>query len=419
MVSTPERGGVLPRVPRGPTPRDHTATQRDVPGQGLGGPLASPAVRLDLRSPDPDLRARWDALAVASGASPFVRPGWLGAWADAFGRGDDLRLLTLERGGELVGVLPLLPGPLGLRSPTNHETALFTPVLADADAAAELADRLLRAGATVDLAALPADDDATGALRAAARRAGAPVLERPICASPWIDTTGDPASFLRRLSKNRRHGLRRLRHRMADAGEVVLDVSDGTGDDVGALLDEGFRLEARPWKLAAGSAVLSAPANVRFYTEGARWAAGAGLLRLVHLRVDGRSVAFGYCLRQGDTLYFLKLGMDDELAKLGPGVVLTHHLVDHCCEDPQLARLDLLGDAESYKADLASGVREQIRLQVFGHRLTGAAHRAALASAARLRERAVARLSDDTRARLSALRNRWRPGGSRSLTSAS
>ena len=365
----------------------------------------------ELRAPDPDLRARWDALAVASGASPFVRPGWLGAWADAFGRADDLRLLTVERGGELVGVLPLLPGPLGLRSPTNHETALFTPVLADADAADELAGRLLAAGTTVDLSALPADAPVTAALREAARRAGAPSLERPVCASPWIDTTGDPDSFLRRLSKNRRHGLRRLRHRMADAGEVVLDVSDGSTGDLGALLDEGFRLEARPWKLTAGSAILSSPASVRFYTEGARWAAEAGLLRLVHLRVDGRSVAFGYCLRQGDTLWFLKLGMADDLAKLGPGVVLTHHLVDLCCEDPELARLDLLGDAESYKADLASGTREQVRLQVFGHRLTGSAHRAALASAARLRAEAVARLSDDTRAKLSALRNRWRPGG--------
>jgi CelD/BcsL family acetyltransferase involved in cellulose biosynthesis len=246
--------------------------------------------------------------------------------------------------------------------------------------------------------------------------------------SPYIDTTGDPASFLRRLSKNRRHGLRRLRHRMADAGEVVLDVRDGT-EDLDSLLDEGVRLEARPWKVAAGSAILSSPASVRFYTEGARWAAAEGILRLAHLRIDGRSVAFGYCLRQGGRLYFLKLGMDDELTKLGPGVVLTHHLVDHCCEDPELSELDLLGDSESYKADLASGTREQVRLQVFGHRLTGSAHRAALASAARLRAEAVSRLSDDTRARLSAFRNRWRPGGagrsggpgataSRSLTSA-
>ena len=120
---------------------------------------------------------------------------------------------------------------------------------------------------------------------------------------------------------------------MADAGEVTLDVRDGTSD-LGALLEEGFRLEARPWKLAAGSAIRSAPTNVRFYTEGARWAAETGLLRLMFLRVDGRALAFGYCLRQDDTLWFLKLGMDDASAKLGPGMVLTHHLVDHVLRGP-------------------------------------------------------------------------------------
>jgi len=74
---------------------------------------------------------------------------------------------------------------------------------------------------------------------------------------------------------------------MADAGEVVLDVSDGSTGDLGALLDEGFRLEARPWKLAAGSAILSSPASVRFYTEGARWAAEAEHAAFV---VAGRSL---------------------------------------------------------------------------------------------------------------------------------
>ena len=93
MVSTPGPGGVLPPAPDPPppsgTPGDAAATRRDVPGQGPDGPLPSPAMRpRELRAPDPDLSARWDALAVASGASPFVRPGWLGAWADAFGRAD-------------------------------------------------------------------------------------------------------------------------------------------------------------------------------------------------------------------------------------------------------------------------------------------------------------------------------------------
>ena len=179
-------------------------------------------------------------------------------------------------------------------------------------------------------------------------------------------------------------------------------------EDLAPLLAEGFRLEARAWKLAAGSAILSAPASVAFYSAAARWAAAEDLLRLAFLRVYGTAIAFGYCVRHGATLSFLKLGMDDAHARLGPGVVLTQRLIDHAFADPELTELDLLGDNESYKADLASGTREQVRMQLFPHRRAGPAQRAALATAVRLRAEVVQRLPDDARDRLSALRNRMR-----------
>ena len=96
-----------------------------------------------LQTLSPALVERWDRLAVGIGAPPFVRPGWLRAWAEAFGRTDAMRLVTVERGGDLVAVLPVLGGPFGVRSTTNQETALYTPVTADPEAAAELAERLL------------------------------------------------------------------------------------------------------------------------------------------------------------------------------------------------------------------------------------------------------------------------------------
>ncbi len=360
-----------------------------------------------LQTLSPALLERWDRLAVTTGAPPFMRPGWLRAWAAAFGRTDAMRLVTVERAGELVAVLPVLAGPFGVRSTTNQETALYRPVTADPEAAAELAERLLAARPRViDLAAVGVDDPDVVALRVAAQRAGAGVIAAVMRRSPYIDVSGDPAAFQRGLSKNRRHGLKRLRNRMADAGTVEFDVRDGRSD-LAALLDEGLRLEAREWKLAAGSAVRSSPAAVAFYTAATRWAADEGLLRLVFLRLDGTAIGFGLCLRYGSTLSFLKLGMDDAHAKLGPGVVLTQHLIDYAFADPELRELDLLGDNESYKADLASGTREQVRLLLFPGR-TGPVLRGSVAAAARARSEVVSRLPDDARDRLSALRNRLR-----------
>ncbi|MFC5137630.1 GNAT family N-acetyltransferase [Actinomycetospora rhizophila] len=358
---------------------------------------------------DPDLLEAWDALALATGAPVFARPGWLTAWADAFGAREHLRALTVHRDGALVALLPVISGPLGLRTPTNSETALIAPVVADDDAAGDLAQRLLaRRAGTVDLDAVLADHPLTAALRTAA--GSTPALETVRCSSPWVDTSGDPADFLRRLSKNRRHGLKRLAKRLDEAGEVSFDVSDGRNDsgddDLDELLRDGLRLEARDWKLAAGTAIASSPARVAFYTRAARWAADAGVLRLAFLRLDGRAIAFGYCLQQGPTLHFLKLGMDDEHAKLGPGMMITKRLIDHAFAQPGVRELDLLGENESYKADLASGVREQVRVRVYPTPVLGGVQRAATEAVADLRRKAVDRLSDSTRARLLALRNR-------------
>jgi CelD/BcsL family acetyltransferase involved in cellulose biosynthesis len=359
-----------------------------------------------LRPLDPDLERQWDQLAVATGSSPFVRPGWLKAWAGAFRQTEALRLLTVERDGELTGVLPLLAARGVLRSPTNFESPLFAPIAADHEAAAELAERLLAVDSgAVHLSALRPDDAPTEVLLDAAGRSGAPVLRRTLRASPYVDVTGDPAGFWRGLSKNRRHGLRRLRNRMGDAGEVSFEVHDGR-ENLDALLDEGFRLEAREWKRAAGSAILSRPGSTELFTEAARWAAEAGILRLAFLRLAGRPIAFGYNVQQGSVLYFIKVGMSDEHLKLGPGVVFTSHLVEHAFAQPDVSCVDMLGEDEPYKVDFASGTRELIRLHTFPRSWWGGVQRAAIVTTARARAFVVSRLSDASRTRLSAVRNR-------------
>ncbi len=366
-------------------------------------------VRPELRPLDADLVDAWDRLALATGASVFARPGWLSAWAAAFGKTGALRALTVHRGGELAGVLPVLGGPFGLRTAANFETVVIAPVVADGDAAGEMAERLLaRRLGPVDLDAVLAEDPVAVALREAAGRADVPVLASTRCRSPYISTVGDPAGFLKRLSKNRRRSITRLQNRLEEAGELVFEVHDGREGDLAARLEEGFRLEAREWKLAAGSAILSSPARVALYTAGARWAADAGILRLAFLRLDGRAIAFGYCLQQGATLNFVKLGMDDELAKLGPGLAITHHIVDHAYAQPEVAEVDMLGENEPWKADLASGVREQVRLRVYPAPAVGGVQRAATAAVGDLRAAAVARLSGPARERILAVRNRLR-----------
>ncbi|GAA0920584.1 GNAT family N-acetyltransferase [Pseudonocardia zijingensis] len=359
-----------------------------------------------LRPVDVMLERQWDELVVRSGAPPFMRPGWLRAWMDAFAPGEPLHALTVESGGEPTAVLPLRQQRGTLRSPTNGESMIFSPVVADAAAAAELADRLFDGPRrTIDLTSLPVGGGAPAeALVAAAARNGNAVLHRTTNVCPFLDVSGDRDAFVQGLSAKRRQSLRRLHNRLGAAGEVTVTVHDGR-EHLDALLREGYRLEAREWKRAAGSAIISRPAAAKFYTAVARWAAENRILRLVFLRLDGRPIAFSYNLQQGGVLYGLKLGMDDEFMKFSPGVLLTQHLIDHAFADPDVRLFDYLGQNESYKTEYASGTREQVRLQVFPGP-TGKLRRAAVVKTGELRASLVNRLPASTRKRLVAVRNR-------------
>ena len=202
--------------------------------------------------------------------------------------------------------------------------------------------------------------------------------------------------------------MKRLRNRLADRGAITFDVHDGR-DDLEVLLREGFSLEARAWKRAAGTD-LSSPVTTAFYTAVAEWAAAEGILRLAFLRLDGRPIAFCFNLLQGSTLYFMKTGIDDDFAKVGPGVVLTRDLIDYAFGEPDVTVLDLLGENEPYKMDFASGLREQVRIRMFPHPHphTGRLERAAVATAVDVTERLRERLPEPVRLRLAKLRDRVR-----------
>ena len=57
-------------------------------------------------------------------AEPWVHPGWVEPWWEAFGTGS-LRILALRRDGRLVGVLPLMEDKGVVRSTSNWHTPEF------------------------------------------------------------------------------------------------------------------------------------------------------------------------------------------------------------------------------------------------------------------------------------------------------
>jgi CelD/BcsL family acetyltransferase involved in cellulose biosynthesis/LmbE family N-acetylglucosaminyl deacetylase len=343
-------------------------------------PTRSSAVchRFAIETPGSDVHARWEQLAVETGAAPFLRPGWVNAWTSAFGQTAALRVATVRRNGALVAALPVLARRGALVGVANAETPAVGVVAADKEAARQLAHGLLGVGARrIDLTFLDADGTTACGLRELDVRRAQNALWQTVRYQPFVNVGGDLEEYeRRRLSAKRRSGLRRLQRRLAEAGTVDFTVTDG-GEQPRALAEEGFALEARGWKGRAGTAVQSRRPTREFYAAASRWAADAGILRLAFLRLDGAPLAFALCLEQHGVLYGLKLAYDEQHAPLAPGIVLIHRLLEHAFWQSTLRRMEMLGEAEGFKLEFADGTTEQLRARFFRPGYRGVADRRA------------------------------------------
>lgn len=320
----------------------------------------------------PDLHSlapEWERLAERVDALPFLRPGWILPWVDAFGTGSP-EAITVERDGELVALLPMQRRGGRLRSVANWHSPVFGPLAVDDDARDTLLDQLFARGrSSVELSLL--DDQLLGSIGDSARDAGRRVRKRTIASCPVVEMGDCFDTYERGLSRNRRRSLRRGRRQLEAEGEVTFDVHTGV-DGLDAALDELFAVEASGWKGQRGTAIASNPNTRRFYAEVARWAAERGWLRVATLRLDGRAIACDYSIAFGGTWYSLKSGYDESHRRFGPGALLLREQLRHCCEQ-DVASLELLGTEDAFKLSWTERSSERQLVHAFDRSLAGTA----------------------------------------------
>lgn len=372
---------------------DRVPVRLPPPGGSVG---STPRDVCTLVVPDDALDREWDALALATGGAPFLRPGWMWAWMAAFNPRRQLRLLTVRRGEDLVALLPVLTSTRGVVVPVNVETPVMEPLAVDDEALAALVPGLLGRGGRAYLSLLPEGNRAR-VLMAAAEARGFPSRCEVVRRSPYTRVDGEWEAFQRSVVPGkRRKSLRRLEEKLSARGRVDFEIHDG-GQDLSALLTEGLGLELGGWKGEQGTAVLSRPQTEQFYRSVAEWAARAGMLRLYFLRLDGRAIAFGYRLEQQGVIYALKTAHAETFREYGPGFLLMNRLLADAFGRPDVRQVEWLGVDDPHKLDFASGVRQTLRLQLFSGGAAGAMERGLAAAVAVARAEARRRLSLERR----------------------
>ena len=333
------------------------------------------------------LATDWERLARHARSSPFLWPGWISAWWRAFGKGR-LWIITVYQNGRLAGVLPLYRLRGVLSSTTNPEAPLFGFLAANEMAMEQLAHGLLSQRARrIDLSLLPPAEAGLPLAYTTADAAGYRTITDKVEQSPYIvieGTTWD--EYEGGLRRKFRSELRRRRRRLEEEGRLTLEVFDGT-ERLDELLDEGLRVEASGWKEAYGTSINARPAARRFYTEIALWAAERGWLQLAFLRLNGRTLAFDYCLEYNKTHYLLKTGYDPAFRKFAPGMILRHMMLARAFSE-ELAIYDFLGIPDPWKLEWTSAHRELLALRMFAPTALGSIDRAVFAGSRSASERA-------------------------------
>jgi CelD/BcsL family acetyltransferase involved in cellulose biosynthesis len=304
----------------------------------------------------------WEGIARTD-PTPFSSHAWFSSWWRAFHGPRSLSVCARWRGNELSAAIALCRRGARLEAMVNDHSPRFQ-VLALEPSALDAAAAVAFEARPSELAvgALPEDDRTLGALRSAAADSGYASLVIPSHCSPLVGTTGDFQDY-RAERKHRWRELERRRRKMERDHEVEYRLI-ARPTDLDRELHEGLEVEASGWKGRVGTAILSSPSALNFYTSIANAFDARGELRLSSIRVDGELAAFDLSLVRHRHLYLLKTAYRDSLRRLGPGLALRLAVIERCFQQDIDAH-EFLGENAEWKGLFATGERRHSEIRCY------------------------------------------------------
>lgn len=281
------------------------------------------------------LAGAWDALA-ASHPSPLALHAWYSAaLAAQHGGRTRLWVVLVWEGDRLVAAAPLM-----------HDLSASPARLVPIDAFTGEPDRLLFESAAA-LSALAqacaatrrpilfrrlALDEADRAALVAALRANAAVSCRPRHASAEVHLPASFAALEASMSASRRATIRR-KQRAAERehGAIQAEFLIPQPGDLPAQLARIEAIEAAGWKGRSGTALAADPRMAGFIARVAAAFAATGMLVLGFLTIGDRDAACRLILRHGAAWFEIKIGYDEQFARVSPGVLLMHETLREAC----------------------------------------------------------------------------------------
>lgn len=331
-----------------------------------------------------ELQPLWNGLlAEAEIMHPFVTYEWLITWWECFGDGKKLHVVLVKEAGKVRAILPLMISReswYGLKvrrigSLYNQYTPKFEYIVPPAIAAGvynALWQHLRAIRDEWDVLEFCQLEGYGTAMSEVPKIAEVKRLHMEYWSpgdSPFVPTTGQWDEYLGTLGKCHRTNYRRRLRKLDKLGKLEMETIE-SGKGLENALSEGIRIEALAWKGSAGTAIASNPVIREFYMALAGRMASRGWLRLYFLVIDGRRIAFQYCLYYQNRLYLLKTGYDPAYAKYSPSHLLTWLILEDAFNS-SIVEYDFLGVDDSWKLAWTRSKKPQAWMYIFRDSMYG------------------------------------------------
>lgn len=324
---------------------------------GLAGTAAIEIALADTADALSALERDWDALyEEAGGANPFLSYAWTRACFDEEGGAAEPFVLTLRRGGKLIGVAPLCietrigfrvlrfiaegrSDYLGFLCETRSE-AIERRLLNELMSRANAWDLMILRNLAEPFTALGKMDKPTGA-----RWHQVQSSSSAYCAwdGDWESLHEGGPSWLKLMRKRRRRFLK---------GGCSIECF--TGAEAAERLDIVAAIEARSWKAREGVARLQ-PGPGQEILRRAFLAPGSQA-ELWLAFTDQEPLAFQIDFATAARLWLYQYAFDEAFAKLSAGSFIQYTSIEHAW-DRGAREYDLLMGEESYKASRTTALR--------------------------------------------------------------
>jgi CelD/BcsL family acetyltransferase involved in cellulose biosynthesis len=280
--------------------------------------------------------------------SPFVLPGWMRAWWEAFAPQAELWIRSFQEGGKVAGIAPLLV--------ENRRASLIgDPEVCDhLDlAAAERTGEFCRALldcvkaegiAQLELSPLRPDSAVITALVPAARARGYPVFIGEEGVLFEVELPGSWEGYLELLSGKQRHEVRRKLRRLENGSAAEFRILEEP-PALRAAMDDFLVLFRQNREDKAAFMSDRMEAYFRLLVE---YVPG---MRIGFLDVDGTPAAGVLCCDHEGTRYLYNSGYDNSLAQLSVGILCKIFSIRESITRG-LKRYDFLKGHETYKRQL-------------------------------------------------------------------